>query len=67
MKYVYNHRYKEKSVEETLICSTIFLDVSQAFDKDWIRTYSTFEDNPEADVDLLECYLFDRLSELTQN
>jgi hypothetical protein len=52
----------EKALEEKRICSTIFLDVAQAFDKVWHRglEYKMGRDLPEKHSQLLKAYISNR-------
>lgn len=59
----------EKAIEEKKICSTIFLDVAQAFDKVWHKglinkLYHVF---PKHHVELIDSYLADRLFRIKQD
>lgn len=52
----------EKALEEKKVCSTVFLDVAQAFDKVWHRglIYKLGKMLPKQFVDILESYLTER-------
>lgn len=60
----------EKALEEKLICSTIFLDVEQAFDKVWhkglILKKMLKKMLPKQYVDMLESYICERLFRVKQ-
>lgn len=59
----------EKALEEKQICSTIFLDVAQAFDKVWHEglIYKLRQLLPKKYVDILSSYLTDRLFRIKQD
>lgn len=52
----------EKTLEEKKVCSTVFLDVAQAFDKVWHKglIYKLSKMLPKQFVDILESYLTER-------
>jgi predicted GIY-YIG superfamily endonuclease len=58
----------EKSLEEKKVCSTIFLDVAQAFDKVWHKglMHKLKTMLPEQYSDLLSSYLSDRFFRIKQ-
>ena len=58
----------EKALEEKMVCSTIFLDVAQAFDKVWHQglIYKLNKHLPKSYVELLSSYLSERLCRVKQ-
>lgn len=59
----------EKALEEKKVCSTIFLDVAQAFDKVWHEglIYKLRNMLPKQFVDLLQSYLTQRMFRIRQD
>lgn len=58
----------EKALEERKVCSTIFLDVAQAFDKVWHigLTYKLRKMLPKQYADILESYISNRVFRVRQ-
>lgn len=52
----------EKALEEKKVCSAVFLDVAQAFDKVWHKglVYKLYDVLPKSFAEILESYVFDR-------
>lgn len=53
----------EKALEEKQVCSALFLDVAQAFDKVWHKglEFKLHKDLPRQYYKILKCYISDRL------
>lgn len=59
----------EKALEEKQVCSVIFLDVAQAFDKVWHKglVHKLYKQLPTQYADILQSYISDRYFRIKQN